>query len=136
MNNKYDDIINLQHHVSEKHPHIPLEVRAAQFAPFAALTGYEDEIEEAGRLTDKRLDLDDEEKNILDCKMQIIKNKILARPIVTFTYFVPDLHKDGGKYVTVTGVVRRIDEYKQVVILEDKTRIPINQIVSISWDSI
>lgn len=72
MSSKYDDIINLPHHVSTKHPQMSLEARSAQFAPFAALTGYKDEVEEAGRLTDKRLDLDEEAKKILDGKMQII----------------------------------------------------------------
>ena len=136
MSSKYDDIINLPHHVSKKHPQMSLEARAAQFAPFAALTGYEDEVEEAGRLTDKRLDLDEEAKKDLDSKMQIIRKKISAKPVITFTYFVPDLQKDGGKYVTVTGAVRRIDEYKQVVVLEDKNEIPINEIVGISWNGL
>lgn len=113
-----------------------LESRSAQFAPFATLTGYEDEVEEAGRLTDMRLDLDEDARKVLDDKMQIIRKKISTRPVVTFTYFVPDLQKDGGKYVTVSGAVRSIDEYKHVVILEDKSKIPINEIVSISGNGI
>lgn len=136
MSSKYNDIINLPHHVSKKHPQMSLEARAAQFAPFAALTGYEDEVEEAGRLTDKRLDLDEDAKKVLDGKMQIIRNKISSKPVITFTYFIPDLQKDGGKHVTVTGAVRRIDEYKQVVVLEDKSEIPINEIVNISGNGI
>ena len=131
MSNKYDDIINLSHHVSNKHPHMTLEARAAQFAPFAALTGYEDAIYETARLTNERIELDEESKSILDNKIQIIKEQISTRPTISFTYFIPDLKKDGGKYVTVTGIVRKIDEYRQIIILEDKTEIPINEIISI-----
>lgn len=131
MSNKYDDIINLSHHVSNKHPQMTLEVRAAQFAPFAALTGYEDAIYETARLTNERIELDEESKSILDNKIQIIKEQISTRPTISFTYFIPDLKKDGGKYVTVTGIVRKIDEYRQIIILEDKTEIPINEIISI-----
>ena len=131
MSNKYDDIINLSHHVSNKHPQMTLEVRAAQFAPFAALTGYEDAIDETARLTNERIELDEESKSILDNKIQIIKEQISTRPTISFTYFIPDLKKDGGKYVTVTGIVRKIDEYRQIIILEDKTEIPINEIISI-----
>lgn len=131
MSNKYDDIINLSHHVSNKHPQMTLEARAAQFAPFAALTGYEDAIYETARLTNERIELDEESKSILDNKIQIIKEQISTRPTISFTYFIPDLKKDGGKYVTVTGIVRKIDEYRQIIILEDKTEIPINEIISI-----
>ena len=131
MSNKYDDIINLSQHVSNKHPQMTLEARAAQFAPFAALTGYEDAIYETARLTNERIELDEESKSILDNKIQIIKEQISTRPTISFTYFIPDLKKDGGKYVTVTGIVRKIDEYRQIIILEDKTEIPINEIISI-----
>ena len=131
MSNKSDDIINLSHHVSNKHPQMTLEARAAQFAPIAALTGYEDAIYEIARLTNERIELDEESKSILDNKIQIIKEQISTRPTISFTYFIPDLKKDGGKYVTVTGIVRKIDEYRQIIILEDKTEIPINEIISI-----
>lgn len=131
MSNKYDDIINLPHHISNKHPQMTLEARAAQFAPFAALTGYDDAVKETARLTNERIELDEETKSILDNKIQIIKEHISTRPEISFTYFIPDLKKDGGKYVTVTGIVRKIDEYRQVIILEDKTEIPINEIINI-----
>lgn len=134
MSSKYDDIINFPHHTSNKHPQMTLEARAAQFAPFAALTGYDDAVKETARLTNERIELDDEAKNILDNKIQMIKEQIKTRPTATFTYFIPDLKKDGGKYVNVTGIIRKIDEYRQVIVLENKTEIPINEIVEIIGD--
>ena len=136
MNNKgkYDDIINLPRHVSTKHPQMSLEARSAQFAPFAALTGYDDAIEETSRLTNERKELDEELKTILDEKLQIIQEKINTKPKITFTYFIPDLKKNGGKYVTVTGKVRKIDRNKQLIVLEDKTEIFIPDIIEIVGD--
>lgn len=131
MNNKYDDIINLPHHISNKHPQMSLEARAAQFAPFAALTGYDDEVKETARLTNKRIELDDEAKSVLDSKIQMIMENISAKPTISITYFIPDIKKDGGEYVTITGIIKKIDEYKQVIVLEDKTEIPINEIADI-----
>ena len=131
MSNKYDDIINLPHHISNKHPQMSLEERAAQFAPFAALTGYDDEVKETARLTDQRIDLDEEVKSILDSKIQTILGKISTRPTISVTYFITDDKKEGGKYVTITGIVKKIDKYKQVIVLEDRTEIPINEIISI-----
>lgn len=136
MNNKYDDIINLPHHISKKHPQMTLEARAAQFAPFAALTGYEDAINETARQTSEKIELDDEAKEILDNKIQIIKEQIQTKPIITFKYFKPDLKKDGGQYVKATGIVKKIDEYEQKIILENKIEIPIRQIISITSDTI
>ena len=128
---KYDDIINLPHHVSKTRPRMSLEQRSAQFAPFSALTGYEDEIAETGRLVDGRIDLDEEMKQILDRKLQKITDNIKEQPKATITYFVPDNKKDGGKYVTVTGKIKKIDKYKNVIILVDGTEIPINYVVDI-----
>ena len=128
---KYDDIINLPHHVSKTRPRMSLEQRSAQFAPFSALTGYEDEIAETGRLVDGRIDLDEEMKQILDRKLQKITDNIKEQPKATITYFVPDNKKDGGKYVTVTGKIKKIDKYKNVIILLDGTEIPINDVVDI-----
>lgn len=132
MKNKYDDIINLPHHISKKHTPMTLEARAAQFAPFAALTGYGDEIRETARLTNRRIDLDEEAKSILDNKIQIILKQMLQKPTVTITYFIPDLKKDGGKYITIFGIIKRIDKYKQVIVLEDKTEVQINEIIDIN----
>ena len=130
-NGRYDDIINLPHHISKKHPQMSIENRAAQFAPFAALTGYDEEVKETARLTKERIELNEEVKEKLDIKIQMIKEKLSIRPTITFTYFIKDSKKAGGKYVDVTGVVKKIDEYKRIIILEDKTQIPINEIVDI-----
>lgn len=135
---KYDDIINLSHNVSKKHPQMPMEERAAQFAPFAALVGYEDAVEETARLTDKKIELDEEAKNILDMKMQMLNEqmKVQIYPKVTIMYFVPDLKKDGGKYIQISGTIKKIDEFKQLVILDDKTEISINDVISIVGESL
>jgi len=132
MNRNYDDIINLPHHVSKKHPQMSLEARSAQFAPFAALTGYDDMIDETARFTNSRKVLNEEQKTILDRKLKLIQEKIETKPEVTITYFVPDLIKDGGEYVSITGKVRKIDRYKHVIILEDKREIPIVEITEIT----
>ena len=136
MNNygKYDDIINLTHHESKKHPRMSNAARAAQFAPFAALTGYDDVIKETARLTSERIEINEELKVILDAKLQIIHDKVSAKPEVTFTYFVPDTKKDGGSYVTVIGKVIKIDEFSQKIILENRTEIPIPEIVDITGE--
>lgn len=128
---KYDNIINLPHHESKKHPRLSMEQRAAQFAPFAALTGYGDAISETSRLTEDRIELDNEEKRKIDIKLQELKNNILKKPKVTITFFIPDIKKSGGEYKTVNGNLKNIDEYNQVLILEDKTKIPIKEIIEI-----
>ena len=133
-NGKYDDIINMTHHVSKKHQKMSLENRSAQFAPFAALTGYEDEVEETARLTDKKIELTDEVKSIINLKLKIIQEKIDIKPEVTITYFIPDNKKEGGNYKTVTSNVIKIDKYKQIIIVKDKTEIPIRFISSIDLD--
>ncbi len=131
MTYKYDDIINLEHPISKKHAQMSIEARAAQFAPFAALTGYSDEIKETARLTDKKIELSEDEISILNEKITKIKSKINTKPLITFTYFVPDNKKEGGKYVDVQSRVLKIDDYKHVIILENKQEIPVNNIVKI-----
>lgn len=131
---KYDDIINLPHHEPKKHPRMSKDARAAQFAPFAALTGYDDVIKETARLTSEKIEINEELKAILDAKLQIIHDKVSNKPEITFTYFVPDIRKDGGSYVTVMGKVIRIDEFNQKVILENRTEIPISEIVEITGE--
>lgn len=128
----YDDIINLEHHVSKKHPPMSLYARSAQFAPFAALTGYEDAVRETARETCEQIDIDDEIKAILDGKIQMLSEQIKKRPEVSITYFLQDLRKDGGAYITVEGVIKKIDTYNQNIVLVDKTEIPINDIIDIS----
>lgn len=128
---KYDDIINLPHHVSKKHPRLSMEQRATQFAPFAALTGFGDAINETSRITENRIELDDEEKLKIDNILQKLMDKISNKPKVTITYFIPDLRKTGGEYKTKIGNLKKIDEYKQLLVLEDKTEIPIKEIIEI-----
>ena len=130
----YDDIINMEHHVSKNHPPMSLYVRSAQFAPFAALTGYEDAVKETARETIEQFDIDDEIKGILDSKIQILTEQIKNKPEVSITYFIHDLKKDGGAYITIEGIIKKLDTYSQNIVLADKTEIPINDIIDISGD--
>ena len=132
---KYDDIIDLPHHISKKHPQMSLEARAAQFAPFAALTGYDDAVKETARLTNERIDLDEEAKMMLDAKLQVIREQLSEKPLVTITYFVPDAKKNGGKYITTAGNVKKIDDYKHLIILDNSLEIPINEIIDIALNN-
>ena len=127
----YEDIINLPHYEPKNHPRMSIESRAAQFAPFAALTGYGDLVKETARLTDTRIELDEEEKNIVNNKLQILQSKIKELPQATITYFIPDKKKVGGKYVTTTGNIKKIDEYKGLIILTNKEEIMISEIIEI-----
>lgn len=132
MNNKnYDDIINLPNPTSKKHPRMSLYDRAAQFSPFAALTGHDAAIKETARLTDEKVELDDDTLNRLNEQLNIIRNHIGTNESVSITYFVPDNRKSGGAYVTHSSTVKKIDEYERVVVMSDKTRIPIDQISEI-----
>ena len=132
MDKNYDDIINLPHYVSKKHPQMSIEARSAQFAPFSALTGYDEAIKETARLTDKRIEIDDGLKIILNNKLQYILKNLKLKPEIIFTYFVYDDKKIGGKYVEKIGVVKKIDMVEQYVILIDKTKIPILEIINIT----
>lgn len=113
MNNRYDEIINLPHHVSKTRPQMPMSDRAAQFAPFAALTGYESAIKETGRLTDEKIELDEESLTALDMKYQLLMEALDDAPEVTITYFQPDERKAGGKYITATGAVKKVDDFER-----------------------
>ena len=132
---KYEDIINLPHHVSKKHPQMSLYERSAQFAPFAALTGHDAAIKETGRMTTKRKELDEEEKEILDRKFEIIKEQIKNNIEIKITYFVPDLRKSGGKYEEISGKIKKIDDYKQQIII-DSYEIPISEVVDITCEKL
>ena len=138
MNNgdkhRYDGIINLPHHRSEKHPHMSAHNRAGQFSPFAALVGYDDAVEETARLTGSKISLGDDELDELNRKLSALAEVISERPEVTVTYFKPDELKDGGEYVTVFKKLRRIDEHKRRLIFTDKSEIPINDIISIECE--
>ncbi|MCD8005492.1 MAG: YolD-like family protein [Oscillospiraceae bacterium] len=131
MKNPYEDIINLPHHVSKTHPQMSMQDRAAQFSPFAALTGYDDAIDETARLTGKKLELGEEAKEILDRKLQYLQSIISEQPEISATYFVPDEKKDGGEYVTVNGRLKRIDEYERVLVLTDGKKILMEEIIDI-----
>lgn len=131
MNKDYSDIINLCHHTSLVHPRMSMQSRAAQFAPFSALSGYEDAVCETARLTDKRIEIDDNLKEVLNNRlMYAMENNIC----VTFTYFVYDKKKDGGKYIDKNGVIKKIDSIKQVIILEDNSKIPIKELINVDSD--
>jgi len=127
----YDDIINHKHHQSATHPHMSLHDRAAQFAPFAALTGYDDLVVEEARLTDDKFELEEGVLETLNRAHQILLAHIAEKPLVTVTYFVADTKKKGGKYVTKQGNLNKIDEYNQAYIFTDGTVIPIVNILVI-----
>lgn len=134
MNTPYDDILHLPHHVSEKHPSMSRLDRAAQFSPFAALTGYEAAVEETARLTDRRIELDEGEKEAIDHRLMLLQERLPEPTEVTITYFVPDKKKTGGAYVSVSGTVKKIDDYERMVILRDGTNIPIDDILHINGE--
>ena len=132
----YEDIINFSHHRSKKHPHMPLSDRAAQFSPFAALTGHDAAIKETARLTDRKIELDEYEIAALDEKLQIIKTKLNSKscPGITVTYFQPDDRKEGGEYLTITGTVKKMDEYMRCLITNEGVRIPVEDILELIVD--
>ena len=131
MNDDYFDVISKEHPTSKKHPRMSRMNRAAQFAPFAALTGYEESIEETARLTDRKIELSEYEIEELNAKLNFIQEHIKERPEVTITYFQPDERKEGGAYITVTGKVRRIDEVSKVLVFEDERIICLETIIKI-----
>ncbi|NBJ92965.1 YolD-like family protein [Parablautia muri] len=130
----YEDMINLPRHISKGHPPMPIMERAAQFSPFAALTGYEDAIKETGRLTDERAELDEDEKTVLDKKLRILKELEREQPEVAITYFKPDAYKAGGAYVTAKGSVKKIDVYEGVIRMQDGTSIPVEDLTEIDGE--
>ncbi|NLC27020.1 MAG: YolD-like family protein [Fastidiosipila sp.] len=134
MINPYDDIIKLPHHTSASRPHMSAHDRAAQFSPFAALTGYGSAIAETARLTDARVELDEYTKADLNEKLCIMQELIAQQPEVSITYFQPDKVKAGGAYITATGYVKKIDGYEHTVILQDATKIPIDDILEIDGE--
>ena len=133
MNNRYNEIINLPHHVSKTRPQMPLSDRAAQFAPFAALTGYDSAIKETGRLTDERIELDEEALTALDRKYQLLMDTLDDAPEVTIIYFQPDERKAGGQYVSATGTVKKVDTFGRRIILQDGTRIPLDSVYDLRF---
>ena len=132
--NNYDDIINLPHHVSETRPRMSQRDRAAQFSPFAALTGYDSEIKETARLTNEKIELDDYAISRIDSCLQILIDNAAEHPTISMTSFKADEKKSGGAYVTVSGDFRRIDESNRTVVLTDGTTIPIEDIYAIEGE--
>lgn len=132
--NQYEDIINLPHHVSPTRPQIPMSDRAAQFAPFAALTGYDAAIKETGRLTDEKIELDEEALTALDMKHQFLMDALDDAPEVTITYFQPDERKAGGKYVSAVGVVRKADDFERRITMQDGAKIQMDDVLSIDGE--
>ena len=131
--NQYEDIINLPHHQSVTRPHMSIHDRAAQFSPFAALTGYDEEVTETARLTDRKLELTEEKKTELDMKLSAIKDKVKSKPEIVLTYFIPDERKSGGKYVTVLVSVKKVDTYARTIVLSDNSVINIDDIADIIY---
>lgn len=134
MNSKYDEIMGLPHHVSKTRSQMPMSDRAAQFAPFAALTGYDDAVKETGRLTDNKIELEENSLNELNAKIQLLRENLADTPEITFTYFKPDERKAGGAYLTITGTVKKLDDYERQIVLHDGTKLPMDDVLEINGD--
>ena len=128
---KYDDIIDLPHHVSETHPPMSRADRATQFSPFAALTGYDAAVRETARVTERRIELDEGVKAELNARLNCILEHLSEHPQVSLTYFVPDEKKSGGAYRTVTGTVRKLDSFAKTLTLTDGTVVPMEEMVHV-----
>lgn len=133
MSGRYDDIIHLPHHVSPTRRRMSVSDRAAQFSPFAALTGYEAAIAETERLTDSQVDFDVDGREMLDGKLRCLADRLPDRPEVTVTYFRPDERKAGGAYRRVSGVVKKIDTLEKALLMEDGTAVFFDRIYDISF---
>ncbi len=131
MTESYDDIIDLPRHASSTRAHMTAANRAAQFSPFAALTGYAGAISETARLTSERIELDECVKSALSDRLQVIAERMKEHPEVAITYFQPDAKKDGGAYVTVTGTAKKIDLSEKIVVMFDGALIPFDEIIGI-----
>ena len=134
FDHQYDDIINLPHHVSATRPQMSMINRAAQFSLFAALTGYDAVIRKIGRLTDRRVELSEDRRVDLDKKQQLLSDSLAEHPEVSVTYFIPDERKAGGAYVTVTGIVKKLDVFQRIIVLTDGTMIPLDEILELESD--
>ena len=128
---KYDDIIHLSRPVSRTHPPMPRSERAAQFSSFAALTGYEDAVAESGRLTEERIELGRDALDALDETLRTLASEIASQPELEIRRFVPDEKKAGGRYETLRGRAKKLDEYAGVLVLEGGMKIPLGDILSL-----
>lgn len=124
----YDDIINLPRHISKTHPHMSLADRAAQFSPFAALTGYEEAIKEAGRIVDEKIELSEEEKEEINRQLNYLNEHKKDNIQITITYFLKDMKKNGGSYRQITSNLKRLDEIEKTILLADNTILRIDDI--------
>ncbi|MDO5561015.1 MAG: hypothetical protein Q4F95_15645 [Oscillospiraceae bacterium] len=131
---RYDDIINLEHHISSVHKRMRRADRAVQFAPFAALTGYDAVINETARVTDKKSEPDEDVSAMIDMRLQILYDNAASRPKISVTYFKPDDKKTGGEYVTISGNFRRISEGERMIVMTDGRNIPVDDIFIIEGD--
>ena len=129
---RYDDIIGLPHPTSRKHKRMPVLGRAAQFAPFAALNGYEEAVDETARLTEPCAEMDEEMQKRLDKAIHLLMERIGEQPEAAITCFVPDAKKSGGTYTCITGRIRRIDVISREIILTDRTVIPMDRVYGIA----
>ncbi len=134
LTHRYDDIINLPRPVSKKHSPMSNYDRAAQFSPFAALTGYDAVIDETGRLTETQIELDEGGKALLDEKLRVIREHLPGEPRVKLTVFRPDQRKQGGAYETVSGRVKKIDQVSRLLVMTDGRVIPLDRIYEIGCD--
>ena len=131
MSEAYDDIINLSRPESKKHTPMPMEDRAAQFLPFAALTGYDAAVSETARLTEERVELDAQEAERLGARLAVLVKRQQEQPELSLLYFVPDARKAGGTYATVSGRIKKITDFPRCIYLTDGSRIPIEDIVAV-----
>ena len=130
----YEDIVNLPHHISKKHPQPSMMDRAARFAPFAAITGYEEMVLEEARVTEEQIHLDEDAVALICEKINMIQEFIDEEPEIKITYFEPDKKKSGGAYITITGTPKRIDEYEQLLIMTDGKKIKFDSIYRLESD--
>ena len=134
MTDNYDDIIYLPRHVSKRHPQMSLYNRAAQFAPFAALTGYGEAIAETARQTAPKIEIMEDDRQLMDRKLLLLTNHLEEEPTITITYFQPDGRKSGGQYLTITGVVKAIRTNERIIIMKDRKKISIDTIVGLEGE--
>jgi hypothetical protein len=129
--NNYDDIINIKNYKSKKRPQMSIYNRSAQFSPFAALTGYEESIDEASRITLNKSTISQDDKKILDIKFNILNDNLNEKPLVNIIYFIDDLKKQGGKYISKEGYIKKFDYNEKIVVFDDNTKIKISNIIDI-----
>ena len=131
MRGKYDDMLHLPHPTSVRHPRIPISERAAIFSPFAALTGHAGAIAETARLTDQKMELDEDTKAELDRRQAVLMEHLAEQPEITVTWFQPDERKDGGAYLTATSRLKKFRELERILVLADGTEIPMEDVVAL-----